>query len=153
MILNALRGAPLPVYGDGRQVRDWLYVDDHARALWTVLKRGAPGETYNIGGLNEQHNIDVVREICRILESAAPAQKPRNGFESLITFVKDRPGHDRRYAIDSSKVERELGWRPQETFASGIEKTVRWYLDNRQWWQRVLDGSYRLARIGTGETA
>jgi dTDP-glucose 4,6-dehydratase len=153
MILSALGGAPLPVYGDGRQVRDWLFVDDHARALWLVLRRGTLGETYNIGGLNEQRNIDVVREICRILEFAAAAKRPRNGFDSLITFVKDRPGHDRRYAIDASKVERELGWRPQETFASGLEKTVRWYLDNQQWWQRVLDGSYRLARIGTGETA
>jgi dTDP-glucose 4,6-dehydratase len=148
MILNALRGAPLPVYGDGRQVRDWLYVDDHARALWTVLRHGTPGETYNIGGHNEQRNIDVVRTICRILDGAAPERRPQNGFESLITFVKDRPGHDRRYAIDASKIERELGWRPAETFDTGLTKTVRWYLENRGWWQRVLDGSYRLERVG-----
>jgi len=151
VILSALRGAPLPVYGDGWQVRDWLYVDDHARALWTVLRSGQPGETYNIGGLNEQRNIEVVRQICRILESAAASKRPRNGFESLIKFVTDRPGHDRRYAIDASKIERELKWRPQETFASGLEKTVHWYLENPQWWQRVLDGSYRLERIGTRE--
>jgi dTDP-glucose 4,6-dehydratase len=148
MILNALRGAPLPVYGDGRQVRDWLYVDDHARALWSVLRRGRPGETYNIGGHNEQRNIDVVRSICRALDSAVPERKLRGGFESLIAFVKDRPGHDRRYAIDASKIERELGWKPTETFATGLDKTVRWYLENRSWWQRVLDGSYRLERIG-----
>jgi dTDP-glucose 4,6-dehydratase len=148
MILNALRGAPLPVYGDGRQVRDWLYVDDHARALWTVLKTGRPGETYNIGGHNEQRNIDVVREICRILDSAAPSKKPRNGFDSLITFVKDRPGHDRRYAIDAGKIQRELGWTPAETFETGLTKTVHWYLENSAWWQRVLDGSYRLERVG-----
>ena len=149
VILSALKGAPLPVYGDGRQVRDWLYVDDHARALWTVLRSGRPGETYNIGGLNEQRNIDVVREICRILDSAAVSKRPPKGFESLIEFVTDRPGHDRRYAIDASKIEKELKWRPTETFASGLEKTVRWYLENRQWWARVLDGSYRLERIGT----
>jgi dTDP-glucose 4,6-dehydratase len=148
MILGALKGAPLPVYGDGRQVRDWLYVDDHAHALYTVLKEGRIGETYNIGGHNEQRNIDVVREICRTLDSAVPSQKPRNGFESLITFVTDRPGHDRRYAIDAGKIEKELRWRPAETFATGLEKTVRWYVDNRGWWQRVLDGSYRLERIG-----
>ena len=148
MILNALRGASLPVYGDGRQVRDWLYVDDHARALWTVLKTGKPGETYNIGGHNEQRNLDVVRQICRILDEAAPSRRPQNSFESLISFVKDRPGHDRRYAIDASKIERELGWRPAETFETGLTKTVHWYLDNRGWWQRVLDGSYRLERVG-----
>jgi dTDP-glucose 4,6-dehydratase len=152
MILNALKGAPLPVYGDGRQIRDWLYVDDHARALYTVLKEGRPGETYNIGGHNEQRNIDVVRQICRTLDSAVPSQKLRNGFESLITFVPDRPGHDRRYAIDASKIEQELRWRPAETFATGVEKTVRWYLENQSWWQRVLDGSYRLERIGTKVT-
>jgi dTDP-glucose 4,6-dehydratase len=149
MILGALKGAPLPVYGDGRQVRDWLYVDDHARALHVVLTQGRLGETYNIGGHNEQRNIDVVRQICRTLDSAAPSQKPPDGFESLITFVTDRPGHDRRYAIDAGKIEKELGWRPAETFATGLEKTVRWYLENQAWWQRVLDGSYRLERIGT----
>jgi dTDP-glucose 4,6-dehydratase len=152
IILSALRGAPLPVYGDGRQVRDWLYVDDHARALHSVLIEGRPGETYNIGGHNEQRNIDVVRQICRTLDSAAPSQRPRKGFESLITFVTDRPGHDRRYAIDASKIEQELHWRPAETFATGLEKTVRWYLENQAWWQRVLDGSYRLERIGTQAT-
>jgi len=152
VILSALRGAPLPVYGDGRQVRDWLYVDDHARALCAVLTAGELGETYNIGGHNEQRNIDVVRQICRILDSAAASRKPPKGFESLITFVTDRPGHDRRYAIDASKIDRALGWRPTETFASGLEKTVHWYLENRPWWQRVVDGSYRLERIGMGAT-
>ena len=147
-ILRALRGAPLPVYGDGRNVRDWLYVDDHARALYTVLTKGRCGETYNIGGHSEQRNIEVVRQICRILETALPSQKPPRGFESLVTFVTDRPGHDRRYAIDAHKIEQELHWRPAETFASGLEKTVRWYLENRDWWQRVLDGSYGLERAG-----
>jgi len=150
MILNALRGAPLPVYGDGRQIRDWLYVEDHARALWTVLTLGKPGETYNVGGHNEQRNIDVVRQICRALEQHAADTRPRGGYETLITFVTDRPGHDRRYAIDSTKIERALGWRPLETFSSGLEKTVRWYLDHGTWWKRVLDGRYRLERIGTG---
>jgi dTDP-glucose 4,6-dehydratase len=148
MILSALRGAPLPVYGDGAQIRDWLYVEDHARALWTVLRSGELGHTYNIGGHNEQRNLDVVRQICKILDRTAAARRPRDGYESLITFVKDRPGHDRRYAIDAGKIERELNWRPTETFTSGLEKTVRWYLDNEPWWQRVLDGSYRLERIG-----
>jgi dTDP-glucose 4,6-dehydratase len=148
MILNALRGAPLPVYGDGLQVRDWLYVDDHARALWTVLREGEPGETYNIGGHNRQRNIDVVRQICGVLDVAAPARRPRNGFDSLITFVEDRPGHDRSYAIDAGKIQRELGWRPAETFESGLARTVHWYLENSAWWQRVLDGSYRLERVG-----
>jgi dTDP-glucose 4,6-dehydratase len=147
-ILNALSGKPLPVYGDGRQVRDWLYVDDHARALWCVLTRGTIGHTYNIGGHNEQRNIDVVRRICAILESAVPDKTRREPFEKLITFVGDRPGHDRRYAIDAGKIERELNWKPLETFDSGLEKTVHWYLENRGWWQRVLDGSYRLERIG-----
>ena len=152
MILNALHGRPLPVYGDGSQVRDWLYVEDHARALWVVLHGGRVGETYNIGGHNEQRNIDVVRRICAILEREAPDAAPAGGrFQDLITHVTDRPGHDTRYAIDAGKIERELGWRPLETFESGLEKTVRWYLDNRQWWQRVLDGSYRLERIGGQE--
>jgi dTDP-glucose 4,6-dehydratase len=153
MVLNALGGKPLPVYGDGRQVRDWLYVDDHARALWTVLCNGKTGETYNIGGHNEQRNIDVVRTICATLTRLAPAAAPAAGFESLITFVTDRPGHDTRYAIDASRIERDLGWRPAETFATGLEKTVRWYLENKGWWQRVLDGSYRLERIGTARRA
>lgn len=147
-ILNALAGNALPVYGDGKQVRDWLYVEDHAAALATVLAKGVPGETYNIGARNEQRNIEVVRMICALLDRLAPEQGENGGYERLITFVVDRPGHDRRYAIDSGKIERELGWAPRETFESGLEKTVRWYLDHRQWWQRILDGSYRLARLG-----
>ncbi|HEY5807882.1 MAG TPA: dTDP-glucose 4,6-dehydratase [Povalibacter sp.] len=153
MVLNALAGKALPIYGDGHQVRDWLYVDDHARALWTALSHGHIGETYNIGGHNEQRNIDVVRTICATLTRLVPDAAPAAGFESLITFVKDRPGHDTRYAIDASKIERDLDWRPRETFETGLEKTVRWYLDNKAWWQRVLDGSYRLERIGTADRA
>jgi dTDP-glucose 4,6-dehydratase len=148
MILNALAGKPLPVYGDGRQIRDWLYVEDHARALWTVLTRGRIGETYNIGGRNEQRNIDVVRTICSLLQRSAPPKSNRR-YEELITYVTDRPGHDSRYAINAGKIERELGYRPAETFETGLAKTVAWYLENRSWWQRVLDGSYRLVRIGT----
>lgn len=151
MILSALGGRPLPVYGEGTQVRDWLHVEDHVRALYTVLKSGVVGETYNIGGHNEKRNIDVVRTICELLEKFAPRAAGSAPYESLITFVKDRPGHDTRYAIDAGKIQRELGWVPQETFATGIEKTVRWYLENRQWWKRVLDGSYRLERRGEGE--
>lgn len=152
MILNALKGKPLPMYGDGRQIRDWLYVDDHARALYRVLTNGKPGETYNIGGLNEMMNIDVVREICSILDEKIkdkPAGVKR--FEELITFVKDRPGHDERYAIDANKINNDLGWAPAEDFSSGIRKTVNWYLENRRWWQRVVDGSYRLERLGTAD--
>lgn len=151
MILNAIKGQRLPVYGDGRQVRDWLYVEDHARALWEVLCHGSPGETYNIGGHNEQRNIDVVTAICDLLDEFSPDRKPDDGYRSLITFVRDRPGHDTRYAIDASKIDRELGWRPRETFPSGLRKTVSWYLQNHQWWGQVLDGSYRLERIGAGE--
>jgi len=152
MILNALKGKPLPMYGDGRQIRDWLYVDDHARALYRVLTNGEPGETYNIGGLNEKMNIDVVREICSILDEKIE-DKPEGikRFEELITFVKDRPGHDERYAIDASKINNDLGWVPAEDFSSGIRKTVSWYLENRRWWQRVVDGSYRLERLGAGD--
>lgn len=151
MILNALKGKPLPMYGDGTQIRDWLYVDDHAHALYRVLTTGKPGETYNIGGLNEKKNIDVVKEICAILDEMV-TDKPAgiNRFAELITFVKDRPGHDERYAIDAGKITADLGWSPGEDFASGIRKTVAWYLDNRQWWQRVVDGSYRLERLGAG---
>ena len=147
-VLNALEGKPLPVYGDGSNVRDWLYVEDHAKALWTVLTRGRIGETYNVGGRNEQRNIDVVRTICTLLQQSAP---PTFGtkYEDLITYVTDRPGHDSRYAIDASKIERELGFKPAETFETGLAKTVAWYLENRSWWQRVLDGSYRLVRLGT----
>ena len=151
MILNALEGKPLPIYGDGSQIRDWLYVDDHARALYRVLTTGRLGETYNIGGLNEKKNIDVVKTICAIMDETV-THKPDgvNKFEDLITFVTDRPGHDMRYAIDAAKIGAELGWRPVEDFASGIRKTVAWYLDNQPWWQRVVDGSYRLERIGEG---
>ncbi|HBM7544848.1 TPA: dTDP-glucose 4,6-dehydratase, partial [Escherichia coli] len=148
-ILNALVGKPLPVYGNGEQIRDWLYVEDHARALYKVATEGKSGETYNIGGNNERKNIDVVRTICDILDKVV-AQKPGNisHFADLITFVTDRPGHDLRYAIDAAKIQRDLGWVPQETFESGIEKTVHWYLNNQTWWQRVLDGSYAGERFG-----
>lgn len=149
VILNALDGKPLPVYGDGLQVRDWLFVEDHARALLKVVSEGKVGETYNIGGHNEQKNIEVVRAICALLEELAP-DKPAGlaRYEDLITFVKDRPGHDQRYAIDASKIERELGWVPQETFASGLRKTVQWYLDNLEWCRHVQDGSYQRERLG-----
>ncbi|QTV85195.1 dTDP-glucose 4,6-dehydratase [Klebsiella oxytoca] len=148
-ILNALAGKPLPVYGNGEQIRDWLYVEDHARALYKVATEGRSGETYNIGGHNERKNIDVVRTICAILDKVVE-QKPGNinQFADLITFVKDRPGHDLRYAIDAAKIQRDLGWVPEETLESGIEKTVHWYLNNTTWWQRVLDGSYAGERLG-----
>ena len=149
MILNALAGKPLPVYGNGQQVRDWLYVEDHARALLKVVSEGKVGETYNIGGHNEQKNLDVVRAICALLEELAP-QKPAGiaRYEDLITYVQDRPGHDQRYAIDAGKIERELGWAPQETFETGLRKTVQWYLDNPDWCRRVQDGSYQGQRLG-----
>ena len=149
MILNALAGKPLPVYGNGQQVRDWLYVEDHARALLKVVSEGQVGETYNIGGHNEQKNLDVVRAICALLEELAP-QKPAGiaRYEDLITYVQDRPGHDLRYAIDASKIEHELGWVPQETFETGLRKTVQWYLDNLDWCRRVQDGSYQGQRLG-----
>ncbi|USZ49726.1 dTDP-glucose 4,6-dehydratase [Halomonas sp. DN3] len=152
MIINALAGKDLPVYGDGKQVRDWLYVEDHARALIKVLNDGKVGDTYNIGGHNEKSNIEVVREICTLLEELAPERKPTEieRYEKLITYVDDRPGHDLRYAIDASKIERELGWVPQETFETGLRKTVLWYLENRDWWQRVQDGSYKGERLGIG---
>jgi dTDP-glucose 4,6-dehydratase len=141
MILNAVDGKPLPVYGDGQNVRDWLFVEDHCHALWQVLCRGRPGETYNIGGCNEMPNIEVVRTICRLLDEARPdAAGPH---ARLITYVTDRPGHDRRYAIDAGKIERELGWRPAETFETGFRKTVRWYLDHTDWTARVLSGAYK----------
>ncbi len=154
VILNALDGKPLPVYGNGTQVRDWLFVEDHARALFKVVSEGKVGETYNIGGHNEQKNIDVVRGICALLEELAP-RKPDGvaRFEDLITFVKDRPGHDLRYAIDACKIERELGWVPQETFESGLRKTVQWYLNNLEWCRRVQDGSYQRERLGALENA
>ncbi|EJE8558174.1 dTDP-glucose 4,6-dehydratase [Vibrio vulnificus] len=152
MILNALDGKPLPVYGDGMQIRDWLFVEDHARALYKVVTEGEIGETYNIGGYNEKANIEVVKTICSLLEEFRPS-KPEGveSYESLITYVKDRPGHDVRYAIDATKIAQELNWTPEETFDSGIRKTVEWYLNNQQWWQRVLDGSYSLERLGAGE--
>lgn len=151
MILNALSGKPLPVYGKGNQVRDWLFVEDHARALYKVVTEGTVGETYNIGGHNEKQNIEVVNTLCNLLEELAP-NKPdgiRN-YKDLIIYVKDRPGHDLRYAIDASKIEQQLGWKPEETFESGLRKTVLWYLNNRPWWQAVIDGSYKMERLGQG---
>ena len=147
IIQKALAGAPLPVYGDGRNVRDWLYVTDHCHAIQRVLEAGRPGETYNVGGNAERENITIVKTLCALLDERRPPAdgKPR---ESLITFVKDRPGHDRRYAIDAGKIERELGWTPQESFDSGMTRTVDWYLDNQNWVERVLDGSYRMQRLG-----
>ena len=145
MILNALEGKPLPVYGKGDQIRDWLYVEDHARALYKVVTEGQPGETYNIGGHNEKQNIDVVHTICDILQQLRPQER---SYRELITYVKDRPGHDMRYAIDARKIQKELGWVPQETFETGIRKTVQWYLDNLDWCQRVQDGSYQRERLG-----
>ncbi|MDH0239001.1 dTDP-glucose 4,6-dehydratase [Aeromonas caviae] len=154
MILNALAGKPLPVYGKGNQIRDWLYVEDHARALYKVVTEGVVGETYNIGGHNEKQNIEVVHAICELMDEIAPMHErgyPLNTkHSSLITHVKDRPGHDLRYAIDASKIERELGWKPEETFETGLRKTVQWYLHNKDWWQAVLDGSYKLERLGQG---
>ncbi|AHG87144.1 dTDP-glucose 4,6-dehydratase 2 [Bibersteinia trehalosi USDA-ARS-USMARC-190] len=150
MILNAISGKKLPVYGNGMQIRDWLFVEDHARALYKVVTEGVVGETYNIGGHNEKANIEVVRTICALLEELVP-NKPAGvaKYEDLITYVTDRPGHDVRYAIDAAKIGRELGWTPQETFESGIRKTVEWYLANENWWKRVLDGSYNMERLGT----
>jgi len=149
IILNALEGKPLPIYGDGKQVRDWLYVDDHARALLHVALTGEIGETYNIGGHNEKQNIEVVKTVCAILDELLPSQLPGIGrYEELITFVTDRAGHDVRYAIDASKIASELGWTPAETFESGIKKTVEWYLNNHTWCERVQDGSYMRERLG-----
>lgn len=153
IILNALEAKPLPIYGDGQQIRDWLYVEDHARALYQVLTEGKIGETYNIGGHNEKRNIDVVEIICELLDEMHPAKLQANtshlaSYKELITFVKDRPGHDLRYAIDASKIERDLGWHPQETFTTGIRKTIAWYLANEKWWRRVQDGSYARERLG-----
>jgi dTDP-glucose 4,6-dehydratase len=149
VILNAIHGKPLPIYGNGLQIRDWLYVEDHAKALIKVVTEGEVGETYNIGGHNEKTNLEVVQTICDLLEELAP-DKPSgiDKYRDLITFVKDRPGHDARYAIDASKIECELGWVPEETFDSGLRKTVQWYLDNTGWWMRVLSGEYQLERLG-----
>ena len=157
VIGNALAGKPLPIYGDGSQVRDWLFVNDHVIALLTVLEKGKLGETYNIGGHNERQNIEVVRTICEILDNKI-SDKPKgvSSFSELITYVKDRPGHDLRYAIDASKIESKLGWKPKESIDSGIEKTINWYLENTSWSERVLDGSYqgeRLGLVGSGNTA
>jgi dTDP-glucose 4,6-dehydratase len=142
MIHNALAGKPLPVYGDGLNVRDWLYVEDHCEAIRQVLERGPPGETYNIGGRSEQRNIDVVNTVCALLDALHPGS-PVTPHSNLITYVKDRPGHDRRYAIDCTKIEREFGWQPQESFESGLRKTVQWYLDNQHWVRGVTTGQYR----------
>ncbi len=147
MVLNALEGKPLPIYGDGLNVRDWLYVEDHCAAIDTVLSRGVVGECYNIGGNTERTNLDIVNTICAVVDRLCP-DLPHGPCESLMTFVKDRPGHDRRYAIDSSKIQEQLGWAPEMDFASGIEATVRWYLDNPRWVERVQSGSYRRERLG-----
>ena len=149
IILNAIQGKPLPIYGDGSQIRDWLYVEDHVKALMKVINEGKIGETYNIGGHNEKTNLEVVETICDLLEETA-LNKPAGikSYRDLITFVKDRPGHDTRYAIDASKIQNELGWSPEETFETGLRKTVQWYIDNPQWWNRVLSGDYRLERRG-----
>jgi dTDP-glucose 4,6-dehydratase len=146
-ILNCLAGMPLPVYGRGDNVRDWLFVEDHARALLVIAEAGRPGETYNVGGNCERTNIDVVRGICDLMDRMAPDAKI-GAHASLIRFVADRPGHDRRYAIDSSKIRGELGWEPRESFEAGLSKTVRWYLDNRRWWERIRSGIYRGERLG-----
>ena len=147
MILNALDGKPLPIYGDGQQIRDWLYVEDHARALYKVVTEGKVAQTYNIGGHNEKANLDVVKTICNILDELKPRQNGSQ-YADLITFVKDRPGHDLRYAIDASKIQRELNWVPKETFESGIRKTVEWYLNHLDWCRNVQDGSYQRERLG-----
>ena len=178
VILKCLRGDPIPIYGKGENIRDWLYVEDHAAALYTVLTKGRVGESYNIGGNNERTNLELVQSLCRILNDACPMdaakfkspvtsssdavsknsqlEQPRSGsnsnsvsYESLITFVIDRPGHDMRYAIDARKIRDELGWEPKEDFESGFHKTVQWYLDNQDWWQRILSGDYQLQRLGT----
>jgi dTDP-glucose 4,6-dehydratase len=145
IILNALERKPLPVYGDGSNVRDWLYVEDHARALGIILAKGRPGETYNIGGRNERKNIEVVRQICTWMDRLRPHPQ---SCHDLISFVTDRPGHDHRYAVDANKLETELGWRAQETFETGIEKTVRWYLEQVDWWQPLRDRIYSGERLG-----
>jgi dTDP-glucose 4,6-dehydratase len=148
MILNALEGKALPVYGKGNQIRDWLYVEDHARALVLVATQGEIGETYNIGGHNEKQNIEVVHTLCDLLDELAP--RSGGSYRELISSVPDRPGHDMRYAIDAGKIQRELGWTPQETFESGLRKTVQWYLDNLEWCRRVQDGTYQRERLGSG---
>lgn len=150
MILNAIEGKQLPVYGNGQNIRDWLYVEDHARALHKVATEGKTGETYNIGGHNEKTNLDVVRTLCDMLDELAPRDEGR--YQELITFVTDRPGHDQRYAIDASKIHNDLGWAPLETFETGIRKTLAWYLNNTDWCQQIQDGSYRRQRLGVSTT-
>ena len=154
VILNALQGKTLPIYGDGQQIRDWLHVEDHAKALVKVITEGTVGETYNIGGGNEKTNLEVVEAICGVLEELVP-NKPQGVvyYRDLISFVKDRPGHDARYAIDGSKIKRELGWMPEQTFETGLRKTVQWYLDNEVWCDRVMSGAYRLERLGAKNEA
>ena len=150
IVLKALNRQPIPVYGTGSNVRDWLFVEDHARALRLVMEQGRAGESYNIGGNSERRNFEVVRTVCAAMDELLP-DPPSGGFASLISFVKDRPGHDFRYAIDASKIRRELGWQPTESFESGIRKTVQWYLQNEAWWKRILSGEYRLERLGLME--
>ncbi len=151
MILNAISGKALPIYGKGDQIRDWLHVEDHARALVKVVQDGADGETYNIGGHNEKTNLEVVKTLCSVLDKLVPDHPGEiERYEELITYVEDRPGHDMHYAIDASKIDRELGWHPVETFETGIKKTVEWYLNHKTWWQRIQDGSYQGERIGLG---
>jgi dTDP-glucose 4,6-dehydratase len=150
IIIRALNGEPLPVYGDGSNVRDWLFVDDHARALQAVFERGRPGQTYNVGGNAERRNIDVVKAICATLDRLQP-RADGQAYADQITFVTDRPGHDARYAIDATKIRDELGWTPSVTFEEGVERTVRWYLDNRSWWQAILDGRYKTERLGVAD--
>ena len=147
MILNALEGKPLPVYGDGQQVRDWLYVDDHCRALRTVLAKGTIGETYNIGGNCERANLEIVKTVCALVDKLRP-NLPHGPCEKLIKYVQDRPGHDRRYAIDASKIKLELGWEPQQNLTTGLEATVRWFLDNPTWVERITSGVYARERLG-----
>jgi dTDP-glucose 4,6-dehydratase len=150
MILNAFEGKPLPVYGDGKNVRDWLFVEDHCRALQAVLTAGVPGETYNIGGDCERTNLEIVQTICACVDRLQP-DSPHAPCDSLITFVKDRPGHDQRYAIDASKIKQELGWQPQQTFEAGLSQTIEWYLENTNWVERVTSGVYRRERLGLRE--
>jgi dTDP-glucose 4,6-dehydratase len=145
VILKCLRGEPIPVYGKGENIRDWLYVGDHCAALRAVLEKGKPGQTYNIGGNNEQTNLDLVKHICAVLDELHPGSRP---YATLITFVTDRPGHDIRYAIDATKIRSELDWQPKETFQTGFRKTIQWYLDHQDWWLNILDGTYRLERLG-----
>lgn len=147
MILNCLQEKPLPVYGTGENIRDWLFVDDHCDAIHTIIEKGEIGETYNVGGNNEIKNIDIVKTICNLLDNIRPSENLKS-YQELITFVKDRPGHDLRYAIDSSKLQNKLGWSPKETFETGIRKTIDWYLDNKTWWQEIQNNTYQQERLG-----